>query len=285
MLQHPEVRRWLGGIEPAWTLLTDASFDALRQAPSPTSGPIRLAEDLTPAEIGHSAVARSARLLLQAASVGSGLKLTATGNLVRSVVAEMVDAFDWPGFDKAYEFRFHKIVNEPDYLPLFFVRKILEGAKWLRKHEGCLKITPAGRRMVGVASAGALQALLFHTTFWHLSLSYLARGLHDAWPQYDVGVVLWSLSVAAGDWQTPERLTRICTIPIIGVLEAKWDSGSIAMEARILRPLVWFGLMESRPSDDAGPPSQTTSLYRKTPLFDRLLTLEAAIEEVPVFRH
>ena len=33
--------------------------------------------------------------------------------------------------------------------------------------------------------------------------------------------------------------------PVIGVLESQWDVGSSAMEARILRPLVWFGLLES----------------------------------------
>ena len=63
-----------------------------------------------------------------------------------------------------------------------------------------------------------------YTTFWQLSLSYLARGLHGAWPQYDVGLVLWCLSVAADDWQTQTRLTRLCTIPVIGVLEATWDN-------------------------------------------------------------
>jgi hypothetical protein len=36
----------------------------------------------------------------------------------------------------------------------------------------------------------------------------------------------------------------MCTVPIIGVLESEWDIGSYAMEAKILRPLLWFGLLE-----------------------------------------
>ena len=87
MLQNPLVRNWLGGIEPAWTLLNQTSFDALRRPPSPTGGPIRLAADLTHHEIQQSAVSRNAMILLRAAEAGPGLKMTATGNLSRGVVA------------------------------------------------------------------------------------------------------------------------------------------------------------------------------------------------------
>ncbi len=198
MLDSPDVRRWLDGVEPAWTLLDDDSFTALRHASPSPAGAIRLATDLAPDDAERSAVARNTRVLLDAAANGPGLKLTATGNLARSVVADTVEAFTWPGFDKAYEFRFHKVVNEPDYLPLFFIRHIAEGAKRLRKYKGFLTLTQSGRRVLDPANAGALQAVLFHTTIWQLSLSYLARGLHGAWPQYDVGLVLWCLSIAAG---------------------------------------------------------------------------------------
>ena len=89
MLQNDAVKKWLGGIEPAWTLLDQPSFDALRRSPSPTEGPIRLAADLTYDELRQSAVARNTLILLQAAARGPGLKLPATGNLSRGVVAEM----------------------------------------------------------------------------------------------------------------------------------------------------------------------------------------------------
>ena len=47
MLQNPSVLTWLGDIEPAWTLLDQDSFHALRWPPSPSDGPIRLASDPT----------------------------------------------------------------------------------------------------------------------------------------------------------------------------------------------------------------------------------------------
>jgi hypothetical protein len=40
-LRDPQVRQWLGGVEPAWTLLTLDGLRALRQEPSavqPLSG-------------------------------------------------------------------------------------------------------------------------------------------------------------------------------------------------------------------------------------------------------
>ena len=91
MLQRPSVKTWLGDIEPAWTLLDQASFWALRHPPSPTAGPIRLATDLTPGQIQQSALARNALIVLGAAGDGPGLKLTGTGNLSRSIVAEMCE--------------------------------------------------------------------------------------------------------------------------------------------------------------------------------------------------
>ena len=148
MLQNLSVKNWLGGIEPAWTLLDQASFDALRRPPSPTAGPIRLAADLTHHEIQQSAVSRNAMILLRAAEAGPGLKMTATGNLSRGVVAEMCERFTWPGFDKAKAFRLHKVINEPDFLPLFVVRHVAEAGKLLRRYKGHLKVTPAGRRLL-----------------------------------------------------------------------------------------------------------------------------------------
>lgn len=146
LFQDPSFRRWLGGIEPAWALLDDKSLAALRHPPSPMAGPICLAADFSPDEIGMSAVARNALILLHSASVGPGLKLTATGNLSRSVVAEMCDLFTWPGFDKADAFRLHKVINEPDFLPLFFVRHAVEASKLVRQYKGLSGSRPLGDR-------------------------------------------------------------------------------------------------------------------------------------------
>ena len=285
MLQNASVKTWLAGVEPAWTLLDQASFAALREPPSPMAGPIRLAADLTQEEIRQSAVARNALILLRAAATGPGLKMTAAGNLARSVVAEMCNLFIWPDLDQVGAFQFHKVINEPDFLPLYFVRNVLQAGTLLRKQKGHLKVSPAGRRMMEEPDASALQALLFHITMWHLDLGYLSRGLLHGWPQQDAGVVLWSLSVAATDWEPRERLSRLCTIPINGVLDQAWDTASFAMEAQILRPLLWFGLLEHREENTDSDQFGRRHLYRKTSLFDRFLSFDLTLANAHGPRH
>jgi len=285
ILQDPSVKRWLGGIEPAWTLLDHASFAALHRPPSPTAGPIRLATDLTNDEIQRSAVARNALVLLRAATAAPGLKLTVTGNLSRGVVAEMCDLFTWPGFDKANAFQLHKVVNEPDFLPLLFVRGVAEAGKFLRRHKSHLRVTPAGQQMLDEPQQRTLQAILFHIALWHSDIGYLGRGLHHGWPQRDVGIVLWSLSISANDWQPRERLTRMCTVPINGVLDTPWDTASHAMEARILRPLLWFGLLEQRQDEKVESRVEKRHFYRKTKLFDRFLSFDVKLETAAGRQH
>src|SRR5262249_47294755 len=88
---NPRIREWLNGTEPAWTMLDRESLNALTQGPSRTSQTIRLETNLTETEVSRSAVVRTAGILLQRAIETAGLKLTATGNLSRGVVAEMVE--------------------------------------------------------------------------------------------------------------------------------------------------------------------------------------------------
>src|SRR6476646_9505001 len=110
--------------------------------------------------------------------------------------------------------------------------------------------------------------------------------MNHGWPQYDAGIVLWSLSVAATAWQPRERLSRMCTIPINGVLDQAWDTASFAMEAQILRPLLWIGRLLERREDAKGAGSfERRHLYRKTALFDRLLSFDVILENAGGPRH
>jgi len=146
-LRDPHVRRWLDGVEPAWTLLTLNSLRALRQEPSAGQTAIRIATDLSAHEIAGSAVTRNTLILLRRVIERNGLALTATGNLTRAAVAEMCELIEWPHYDQAEEFRFSKVVNEPDFLPLHVVRMLAQAAKLLCAYRGKLVTTPLGRSM------------------------------------------------------------------------------------------------------------------------------------------
>jgi len=100
-LQDALVRQWLDGVEPAWTLLTFDSLRALRQEPSASQTAIRIANDLRANEIAGSAVARNTLILLRQTIEHGGLPLTESGNLSRTIVAEMRKLIEWPHFDQA----------------------------------------------------------------------------------------------------------------------------------------------------------------------------------------
>jgi hypothetical protein len=190
---------------------------------------------------------------------------------------------EWPGYDQADAFRLHKVINDPDFLPLHIVR--MQAANFVRIHRGKLVATPLGRSMLSDARRGCLPAILFHLAFWHMDLGYFGRGLFGSWPQSDAGVVLWSLSVCADDWQTSEKLTRLCTIPEPAMFSGTWDRTPYAMEARILRPLLWFGLLEHRSEKMLGNRFAEHHFYRKAALFDRLLRFDVAVDSTEGARH
>src|SRR6266516_5746428 len=131
----------------------------------------------------------------------------------------------------------------------------------------------------------AREAVLFHFAFWRMDLSYFGRGLLGSWPQVDAGVVLWSLSVCANDWQSAEKLTRLCTIPEPAMFSDTWDRTPYAMEAKILRPLLWFGLLEHRSEKLPSSRFGEHHFYRKTELFDRLLAFEVQVDLSEGARH
>jgi hypothetical protein len=284
-LQDPRVQGWLDGVEPAWTLLTFESLLALRHEPSAVQTAIQIANGLSVGEIAGSPVARNTLILLGQAVERVGLPLTATGNLSRAAVAEMCKLIEWPDYDQADAFRFNKVINEPDFLPVHVVRQLAQAAILVCAQRGKLVATPLGKSMLSDARQGSILAILFHLAFWHMDLGYFGRGLLGSWPQADVGVVLWSLSVCASDWQSTEKLTRLCTIPEPTMFSGTWDRTPYAMETRILRPLLWFGLLEHRSEKIPSSRFGNYHFYRKTELFERLLAFDVQVDLSEGARH
>ena len=280
-LESHLVREWLGGVVPAWTLLDPASFNTLRRERAAPETAIRLRTDVTKADLPDSILVRNTIILLRHAVEHGGLGLTATGNLTRAVVAEMIPRMEWPGFDKADMYRFNKVINEPDFAPLHIVRLNALSARLLRVSRGKLVSTKSGREGLLPEQQGFLFVQLLLAILWRKGLSGFSHGILGDWPQSDIGIVLWSISVSATDWQSTGALARLCTIPINGVLEADWDVASTALEARFLRPLLWLGLVEHRQESIPGARYGNYHYYRKTALFDRSVefqvTLEAAL--------
>ena len=79
--------------------------------------------------------------------------------------------------------------------------------------------------------------------------------------------------------------TRLCTIPVDSVVAPGWDSGSMVMEARILRTLHWFGLLDYKREAIEGQRFGERHFYRKTKLFDRFLSFDVTTAANTAIRH
>jgi hypothetical protein len=140
-----------------------------------------------------------------------------------------------------------------------------------------------GKHMLTAEGRGGLQGLLLHLAFWLTNLAYFDRVPFTSWPQPDIGIILWCLSVAAVDWQSPDQLMRLCAIPNREVLEAVRDFPVFAFEARVLRPLMWFGLLERQMETRQTP--IVDRRYRKSRMFDRFVVFDVKIEGIDARPH
>ena len=115
--------------------------------------------------------------------------------------------------------------------------------------------------------------------FERLNLGYFDRLPFEDWPQGDIGLVLCCLAMVGDHWQTSDLLVRQCSVPVIGVLETRRDYATMAFEDRMLRFLVWFGFLESRAVRGRARE------FRKTELFDRMLSFEIKAPDVERLLH
>ena len=263
-----EYQAWLDGVEPTWSLLNEAAVDALWPEPPAAGGPLRLAADLGDGEVADCAMVRNALVLLRAASEGDGLKLTARGNLTRVEVAAMRDATEWPGCAFEEEWRAGKQLSERHVEELRLLRALLELSGNLERDGGRLRPSAAGR----TAMAGRLARLhdtLFRSAFWRVSLDLFGDGECGSWPQQLIGVALWSLAITGDRWHDTGTLMRQAVLPNEAVSRNPDFVPLILFAMRVLRPLLWFGLVERKV--EAGDTSREGGTWRKTPLFDRFL--------------
>lgn len=270
-------------IPPAWTHLEPVSLKALLEPPGGIPDAMRLQPGSVPVETALQVpIVRAARLLLERAEEQGGFVLTPGGALKRVDVRHVFDRTEWPGYDRATILAVNKVINEDDAYGVLFTRIALQAAGLLRKRLGVLRITKAGKALLPAEAAPALLAALFEAVFWRMNLQDFDWNPIDFWPQHHMGVVLWSLSVAGHDWSKASRLVEACTI--MDTLEGEPQQGlpQYAMVARVLRPLSWLGLLESRTQMR---PRTDDEDFRTTPLFRQFIAFDVALQGMAASRH
>ena len=267
-------RVWPGGLEPVRKLLDRESLLAVGKEPSAEDRALRLATDLTEAELDGSAFVRNALILLREIGGEETVWRTNDGRLNKAGVAGMRTLMSWPGMEATEQFRAGKSYYEQQVGELHLLRSVTTMAGLIEPGGLWLKLTSLGLGMLEPGRRGALLALLFRQAFWHRDLSTFVSGrprnLPGWWPQGDIGAVLWSISAVAADWQNAATLTALCTVPEDTMpTAAHWDPAATMFARHILDPLRWFGLVEYR-----GPEVSLDVRWRKTALFDRFLSFD-----------
>ncbi|WID97536.1 hypothetical protein QO058_04515 [Bosea vestrisii] len=272
-------------IPPAWTHLQPDSLKALLEPPGRVPQALRLTPYNVPIEAALQVpMVVAARLLLKLAVEKGGLVLTPAGALKRADVWHVFDRTEWPGYDKATTLAMNKVINEDDAYGVLFTRIVLQAAGLLRKRLGVLKATKAGKTLLVSEAAPALLAELFEAVFWKVNLQDFDRNPIEFWPQHHMGVVLWSLSVTAHGWSNAGQLMLACTIMETLDKVPRPDLPEFAMMSRVLRPLAWLGVFESR-KQTRHSRREFDEDFRKAPLFGQLVSFEVKMKGAGEARH
>lgn len=183
----------------------------------------------------------------------------------------LLDRLHWHGCDAAEIRSVCKTVNEHDSIPAMYLHAVFRLGGLVRRQRGTLQLTRRGQELLPEHEAGRLQAVLFRTTFARYNPAYLdAFNMPEVFaPQ--ISLILYLIGQFCTDWRPADALMRSASLATKDLTESKYPGLSVAaFEARVLRYLCWFGLMEqTRPA--ANDEWRQPRLYRKTALYDRML--------------
>jgi len=251
--------------------LTDQQFYAFVEDRLDGVGPCRVQEDLAFAALAGTTVLPNARHFMMALD-GGGAKLTTRGNLNRKFVEMLLDRLQWHGCDAAEIRAVCKAINEQDFAPAMYLHAVFRLAGLARSEKGFLKLTRKARKLMPEEQAGHLQATLFRATFSQYNPGYLDRFDMPEVFAPQISLILYLVGQFCTDWRAAGPLMRSVTIPIKELTEPKYpDLPIAAFEARVLRYLCWFGLMEQKRLAANNDDWRQPRLYRKTALYDRML--------------
>ena len=254
---------------PALAGLTKRQITSLIGTDWLGDGAIRLATDLPLAWFADSSVLTNARLVLRRIDDGGPVKLTAKGSFNRRFVDAMVDRIVWPDHDPRELRAYYRVINESDVVVMHYLHLVMGLAGLVRRYKGTARITARGRRLLADEKAWALQAILLDATFNRFNVAYFDRFRFQGSFQSQAGLTLYLIGAHADDWAHPAWLMTMTVIPDPEMLAPRYpDLPAAAFRNRIIRYLLWFGLLESRPMA-ANDERILEFEVRKSPLFDR----------------
>jgi hypothetical protein len=205
---------------------------------------ILLNAGLSEANLCSSALAINGMKLLRYSDTNGGIQLTQGGNFNRKCVEWAANEFRWPGYSSADLYAVNKVLNEPDFPPLFTLHDMLISYRLLRHLKGRAVLTKAGKTLLG--RYGELQAKLFDISLlsadpYHYDQRVVEAGL------WDVRHIIVVAANRLDKWITIKEFTQWClpvdAFPTSGSLGQQHEA-SLYLWLHAIRPLVWLGLLD-----------------------------------------
>ncbi len=262
-------------------------FEALVRAQlSDATGPLFLADDLAEREVSDSRTLTNTRRFLVALREEGHVKATKKlGNLSRSFSTRIWREFERPTRLRAEDLVGRAYVDEVDVRALYHLRVVLQQSGLVRKYRGSFHITKNAERLLDRELFGELYRTVFLGWFDKTNIALTDGMPEDSSMQYHLPFTLWALRNKAHDWKTTDQLAA-CLPHDDELWEAvrrdwarrfsgassTYDELNWALEHRILRPLVDFGLLECDPVTQVRWDEAVR--WRVTPLFDRFMTFD-----------
>ena len=222
---------------------------------------------VTEAELQCSPLCVNSMKLMVYAHENGGIPLTKSDAFNRKFVHWAAVEFNWKDYTADHLYQINKVLNEDDFLPLMAMHDLLSMSKIGRHYKGKFVLTPKGRKLIG--DHGQLQQSLFQTLLYDYNLGNLDRIPDDNHPDWEIYMGVMDQEVRG--WVTIGHMMNV----FYG-MEIEGDNfggpefrAAMWLSSRVVRPLVWLGLLESEERDFRTEVYKTK--IRKTPLWSKWL--------------
>lgn len=230
-------------------------------------------EGLTLDDLAGARYFHNCRELMRLLVERDGVKRTASGYLPTAIVAAMMERGRWEDSDVSY-LSTHKVVKESDLFDLSLARMLCERIGVVRKYRGKFVVPKIHRPAAGEANASRLYGALFEELIRRCDLSALDGYETQRAGTLEAPFMLLSFATQPAEWALPLQIAKSVMLPIAVAPPSRpcsYDWLGQVVHLRFLRPLEWFGLVESREREGPSVPWDERWEYRKTELFDRFI--------------
>ena len=220
---------------------------------------------LSKVDLAGSTICVCAMKVLQYAQANGGIILTKSGNLYRKFVEWAAEDFRWPGFEPEELYAVNKVLNEPDFPPLFKLHEILLKARLIRHYKGRAVVTRAGASVIG--HDAQLQIILAT----HLLKSPMGDNPHANAMFWNLGHILEVVASRLGDWvrigDFADWAIPVDLFPTTRGTGQRFEA-CLFVAFDLVRPMVWLGLIDDGSTTQRQSVPVEDRLIRKTQLFD-----------------